>query len=336
MNMGKPCARGALAAALAIAAGVAANFAVPASAFAADAFPARPVRIVVGFGPGGLGDTVTRALGQRMAESMGQSVVVENLPGAGGITAAQAVARAAPDGYTLGLSSGQNALSPFLFKSLPYDPVESFSMISTIGAFSFVLVTDKDSPLNTVSDVIMAGRKAPERFNIGTISAGSVQNLSAQLFVSMSRLTVPVVPFKTTGELIGALRGKQIEVALETSTGVIGQIKGGGLKAIATTAPARLSFLPEVPTVAESGGALAGYASESWNGIVAPAGVPREIVVKLNQEIARALAAPALQANFRNLGIEPKGGSPESLKARYRADQAKWGPVIERANIPRQ
>ncbi|MDB5806324.1 MAG: tripartite tricarboxylate transporter substrate binding protein [Betaproteobacteria bacterium] len=314
---------------------VLAAFALP--ALAADPFPVRPIRIVVGFGPGGLGDTVTRALAQKMSESMGQSVVVENAPGAGGITAAQAVARAAPDGYTLGLSSGQNAFSPYLFKSLPYDPVDSFSMISTVGTFAFVLVADKESPLKTVADVLAAGRRDPEHFNIGTISAGSAQNLSAQLFVSMAKLTVPVVPFKTTGDLIGALRGKQIEAAFETSTGVLGQIKGGGLKAIAVTSPKRLSYLPDVPTVAESGVAdLKTYASDSWNGIVAPAGVPREIVVKLNQEIARALGQPAMQANLRNLGIEPKAGSPEDLKALYRADQAKWAPVIERAGIPKQ
>ncbi|HEX4330288.1 MAG TPA: tripartite tricarboxylate transporter substrate-binding protein [Burkholderiales bacterium] len=322
---------------LALAASALLGLAFTQPTLAADPFPVRPVRIVVGFGPGGLGDTVTRALAQKMAESMGQSVVVENAPGAGGITAAQAVARAAPDGYTLGLSSGQNAFSPFLFKSLPYDPVESFSMISTLGSFAFVLVADKESPLKTVVDVLAAGRRDPQHFNIGTISAGSAQNLSAQLFVSMSKLTVPVVPFKTTGDVIGALRGKQIEAAFETSTGVLGQIKGGGLKAIAVTSPKRVSYLPEVPTVAESGVAeLATYASDSWNGIVAPAGVPRDIVVKLNQEIAKALKEPAMQANLRNLGIEPRIGSPEDLKALYRADQAKWGPVIERAGIPKQ
>ncbi|HEY4373083.1 MAG TPA: tripartite tricarboxylate transporter substrate-binding protein [Burkholderiales bacterium] len=302
----------------------------------ADAFPSRPIHIVVGFGPGGLGDTVTRALGQKMAESMGQSVVVENLPGAGGITAAQAVSRAAPDGYTLALSSGQNAFSPFLFKSLPYDPVESFTMISPIGTFGFVLVVDQKSELKTVADVLAAARRAPDHFNIGTISTGSAQNLSAQLFVTTSKLTVPVVPFKTTGDLIGALRGAQVQAAVETTTGVLGQIRGGALRAVAVTAPKRISYLPDVPTVAESGGVLAGYASESWNGIVAPAGVPRDIVLKLNREIARALAVPALAASFRNLGIEPHAGSPEELKALYRADQAKWGPVIERAGIPKQ
>jgi len=307
------------------------------SASAADAFPARTIRIVVGFGPGGLGDTVTRALAQKMTDSMGQSMVVENTPGAGGITAASSVARAAPDGYTLGLSSGQNALSPFLFKSLPYDPVESFSMISSIGTFSFVLVVDKASPLKTVADVIEAAKKDPAHFNLGTISAGSAQHLSAQLFGSMAKLGVPVVPFKTTGDLIGALRGGEIQVGLETTTGVLGQIKGGALRAIATTAPQRLSFLPEVPTVAESGvPALAGYASESWNGIVAPAGVPRDIVLRLNMEIAKALATPAMQAQLRSLGIEPKAGTPEELKALYRMDAAKWGPVIEQAGIARQ
>ena len=304
---------------------------------AADAFPARPIRIVVGFGPGGLGDTVTRALAQKMTESMGQSIVVENAPGAGGITAASNVARAAPDGYTLLLSSGQNAISPFLFKSLPYDPVESFSMISPIGTFSFVLVVDTNSAIKTIPDIIAAARRDPEHFNLGTISAGSAQNLSAQLFVSMAKIRVPVVPFKSTGDVVGALRGGEIQVALETVTGVLGQIRGGGLRAIATTAPKRLSFLPEVPSVAESGvPGLTSYASDSWNGIVAPAGVPRDIVARLNQEIAKALAASDLQVKLIGLGIEPKPGSPEDLRALYRNDAAKWRVVIEQAGIPKQ
>jgi tripartite-type tricarboxylate transporter receptor subunit TctC len=306
-------------------------------ALAADAFPSRPIRIVVGFGPGGLGDTVTRARAQKMAQSMGQGIVIENAPGAGGITAASSVARAPADGYTLLLSSGQNAFSPYLFKSLPYDPVASFSMISTIGTFSFVLVADNHSMARTVAEVIAAAQLDSAHFNLGTISAGSAQNLSAQLFVSMAGIKVPVVPFKTTGDVVSALRGNDIQVALETVTGVLGQIKGGAVRAIATTAPQRLPFLPELPTVAESGvPALAGYASDSWNGIVAPAGVPREIVDRLNREVAKALAAPDLRAKLIGLGIEPKAGSPEELKALYRGDAAKWRVVIDQAGIARQ
>ncbi|MDX3904830.1 MAG: tripartite tricarboxylate transporter substrate binding protein [Pigmentiphaga sp.] len=302
-----------------------------------QSFPHKPVKIVVGFGPGGLGDTVVRTLAQKMAESMGQSVIVENAPGAGGITAASMVARAAPDGYTLLLVSGQNAFSPYLFKSLPYDPVEDFAMISTIGTFHFLLVADEDSPLKTVADVVEAAHRDPARFNIGTISVGSAQHLSARLFATMAGLDVPIVPFKSTGDVIAALRGRNVQVAMETVTGALGQVRGGSLRAIATTAPARISFLPEVPTIAESGGpALSRYVSESWNGIVAPAGTPALVVQKLNREISKALEAPDVRQRFVALGIEPRASTPEALKNVFLKDAAKWRVVIEEARIEKQ
>ncbi|AZG10429.1 tripartite tricarboxylate transporter substrate binding protein [Pigmentiphaga sp. H8] len=302
-----------------------------------QAFPQKPVKIVVGFGPGGLGDTVVRTLAQKMAESLGQSVVVENAPGAGGITAASMVARAAPDGYTLLLVSGQNAFSPYLFKSLPYDPVDSFSMISTIGTFHFLLVADKDSPLKTVDDVVAAARRDPAHFNIGTISVGSAQHLSARLFATMAGLDVPIVPFKSTGDVIAALRGRNVQVGMETVTGALGQIRGGSLRAIATTGSTRIGFLPDVPTIAESGNpALARYESDSWNGIVAPAGTPPAVVRKLNQEIGKALQSPDVRQRFIALGIEPRGSTPEALKEVFQKDAAKWRVVIEEAGIEKQ
>lgn len=302
-----------------------------------SSFPNKPIRIIVGFGPGGLGDIVTRSLAQKMSESIGQSVVVENAPGAGGITAASTVSRAAPDGYTLLLVSGQNAFSPYLFKSLPYDPVQSFSMISTIGSFHFLLVADKDSPLKTLNDVIVAARNDPAHFNIGTISVGSAQHLSASLFSSMAKLQVPIVPFKSTGEVIGALRGRNVQVGMETVTGVLGQVKGGALRAIATTATRRLSFLPEVPTVAESGlPGLASYEADSWNGIVAPAHTPPDVVARLNAEISKALQAPDLRQRFIELGIEPGSSTPDALKAVFEKDARKWRAVIEQAGIEKQ
>jgi tripartite-type tricarboxylate transporter receptor subunit TctC len=301
---------------------------------AAQEFPAKPIKIVVGFGPGGLGDIVTRALAQKMTESMGKPVLVENMPGAGGITAAMAVARAQPDGYTMLLVSGQNAISPYLFKSLPYDPVGDFSMISTIGTFHFLLVTDKDSPLKSVRDVIAAAQADPKRFNVGSISVGSVQFLSARLFTSMARLDVPVVPFKSTGDVVTALRSHDVQVGIETVPGVIAQVKGGGLRAIATTASARLPFMPDVPTVAESG--VAGYQSDSWNGLVAPAKTPRDIVMRLNREVAKALEAPDLRQRLLDLGLEPRASTPEALKDSFDRDAAKWRVVIEQAKIEKQ
>jgi len=305
-----------------------------AGALLAQEFPVKPVKIVIGFGPGGLGDIVMRALAQKMTESLGKPVLVENMPGAGGITAAMAVARAQPDGYTMLLVSGQNAISPYLFKSLPFDPVGDFSMISTVGTFHFLMVTDKDGPHKSVREVIAAAQNDPARFNIGTINVGSVQYLSARLFTSMARLDVPIVPFKSTGDVITALRSRDVQISFDTVPGVIAQVKSGGLRAIATTSPTRLPFLPDVPTVTESG--VAGYVSDSWNGLVAPARTPRDIVMRLNREIAKALEAPDLRQRLLELGLEPRASTPEALKETFERDAAKWRVVIEQAKIEKQ
>ncbi len=300
-------------------------------------FPNKPIRLVIGFGPGGLGDIVARGLAQKMTESMGQTVVVENMPGAGGITAASTVARAAPDGYTILLVSGQNAFSPSLFKSLPYDPLNSFSMISTLGTFHFLFVVDKDSPLKTLKDVQEAAKKDPTKFNLGTINVGSAQNLSAQLMLFMSGIDVPIVPFKSTGEVVTALRGKNIQLGVETTTGVVAQVQQGSLRAIATSSPKRLGVLPDVPTVAESGiPGLAGYESDSWNGVVAPANTPRDVVAKLNREIAKAIGTPDLRQKLIALGIEPGSSTPEEMRQVFIKDGEKWGAVIRQAKIEKQ
>lgn len=298
----------------------------------AETYPARPIRLVVGFGPGGLGDTVARAVAVKMSESMGQQVVVINQPGAGGITAATAVARAAPDGYTLLLVSGQNAFSPSLFRSLPYDPVKSFSMVSTLGRFHFLVVVDKDSPIRSLKDMIDVARR--DRFNMATIAIGSAQHLSARLLLNMSNLDVPLVPHKTTGDVVSALKGGSVQAGVETTTGAIGHVKNGNLRAIATSSRKRLVVLPDIPTVAESGVAgLANYESDSWNGIVAPANTPHEIVQRIQAEIAKALATPDVRDRFLSLGIEPASSSPEELRQVFVDDAAKWGAVIRQANI---
>lgn len=306
-------------------------------ATAAEPWPTRPVHIVVPFAAGGGGDFIVRVWADRFSSVLKQPVVVENRGGGSTVAGTEYVSRAAPDGYTLLLVSGQNAFSPYLFKSLPYDPVQSFSMISTIGSFHFLLVADKDSPLKSLNDVIVAARNDPAHFNIGTISVGSAQHLSASLFSNMAKLQVPIVPFKSTGEVIGALRGRNVQVGMETVTGVLGQVKGGALRAIATTATRRLSFLPDVPTVAESGlPGLASYEADSWNGIVAPAHTPPDVVARLNAEITKALQAPDLRQRFIELGIEPGSSTPDALKAVFEKDARKWRAVIEQAGIEKQ
>jgi tripartite-type tricarboxylate transporter receptor subunit TctC len=300
----------------------------------AQEFPSRPVKIVVGFGPGGVADITARIVAQKMGESIGKQVIVENSPSAGGINAAVSVARAPADGHTLLLVSNQNAVSPSLFKSLPYDPVGDFAMISLFGSFDLVLVADKAAPFKGVPDVIAAARGNPSRFNIGTIAIGSTQHLSAELFKSLANLDVPTVTYKSTGEVVNALKSGSVQVGFEMVPAVGPQIASGNLRPLAVSSSKRIAAMPDVPTIAESG--LPGYLASSWNGLAAPAKTPREIVQYLNREVAKAVNAPDAQKRLHEVGINPQAGSPEALKALLESEIVKWRGVIERARIEKQ
>jgi tripartite-type tricarboxylate transporter receptor subunit TctC len=302
-----------------------------AGAASAQDYPSRTVRLVMGFGPGGLGDIAGRAIGEVMSQSIGQPVVIENMPGAGGANAALTVARAAPDGHSMLWVSSQNAIAPSMFKSLPYDWSRDFTAVGPMATFDFVLFVHKDSPLKTVRDVIDAAKSNPGKFNFGSIAVGTAQNLSTLNFVSMAGLDVPTVPFRTTGEVVTALLSGNIQAAFETIPGVIGQINAGALRAIAVSSNKRVPFLPEVPTVAESG--VPGYWTYSWNGIVVPAKTPRNVVLRINKEINGAIATPQIQKRFGELIMEPRTGTPEDLQKIYETDVAMWRQIISDAKI---
>jgi tripartite-type tricarboxylate transporter receptor subunit TctC len=301
------------------------------SAAVAQDYPSRPVKILVGFGPGGLGDIVTRSVAQKLSTQLGQPFVIENMPGAGGITAAATAARSQPDGHTLLLVSGQNATAPLVFKSLPFNPSTDFRMVSTLSNFDFIIVVDRASPLRSISDLVAAAKSAPGRFNFGTISSGSLQNLMSHLFVARADLKVPTVPFRTTGEAIAALLAGQVQAVIETVPGVIGQVQSGQLRALALSSDQRRPLLPDVPTVTEGG--VAGYEVTSWNGFVVPARTPEGIVMRLNAEIAKVLAQPDMAKRFAELGLVTKPSSPQEMQATYDADVERWRGVIERANL---
>jgi len=279
-------------------------------------------------------DITARVLSQKMSESMGQQVIVENRPSAGGIIASEAVAKAEPDGYTLLFITNGNAVSASLFKSLPYDTVNDFATVSTVGFFDLVMVVNSDSKIGSVGELIAFSKANPNKLNIGTINIGSTQNLAAELFKSMSGIDAQVVPFKATPAVITALKSNDVAVAFEILAPVLAQIKGGALKALAVTSDKRFAELPNVPTVAESG--VRGYQAASWNGVAAPGRTPRAIVDRLNREINAALASSDVKLRLQGLGIDARGSTPEALRELLVSEIAKWKAVIERAKIEKQ
>ena len=297
-------------------------------------YPARPVKILVPFAAGGVADITARVLAQKMSETLGQQVLVENRPSAGGIVASEAVAKAEPDGHALLFITNGNALSASLFKSLPYDTVRDFAPVSTVGFFDLVLLVDSASKIASVRELIAFAGANPNKVNIGTINIGSTQNLAAELFKSMSGIDAQVVPFKTTPAVVTALKGGDVQAAFEILAPVLGQIKGATLKPLAVTSDRRYSGLPNVPTVAESG--VPGYQASSWNGVAAPAKTPKAVIDRLNREVNAAAAAPEVRQRLRELGVEARAGTPEALAALLASEIAKWKAVIERAKIEKQ
>jgi len=300
----------------------------------AQTYPTKPVRVIVGFGPGGVADLTCRVVAQKLSTQLGQQVLVENRPGAGGISAADAVAKAAPDGYTVLLMSNGNAVSASLFKSIPYDTVADFASVSTLGFFDIALITKSGSNFKSAKDVISYAKANPGKLNIGTISIGSTQNLSAELFKEMAGIDAVIVPYKGSPDVLVALRGNDVQVAFEMVAAVTAQYKGGAVNVLAICADRRFPGLPNIPTVAESG--LPGYQTSSWNAISAPAKTPRAIIDRLNKEINTALAAPEVKNKLLEIGVVAHGSTPDELTAHLVAEIKKWRGVIERAKIPKQ
>jgi len=305
-----------------------------AASVSAQSYPNRPVRLLVPFGPGGVGDITARAIAQKMSVTLGQPVIIDNRPSAGGVVATELVAKAEPNGYTLLLFTQSLGISRSLFKNLPYDAAKDFIPISTISTFSIVMLVSPDSPLRSLKDLLAQARASPGKFTVGTIQLGSTQHLSAELFKSMAGIDVLNVPFTNTGAVLTALRGNHIQAAFEIMAPVIGQIRGGGLRALAVSPATRFPGLPDVPTVAEAG--VPGYQVTSWNGIAAPARTPRAIVNVLNKAITDAVNSADIKQRFQELGVDARSSTPEAFREFFAAEIVKWSKVIETAKIPRQ
>jgi tripartite-type tricarboxylate transporter receptor subunit TctC len=308
--------------------------AAAAASVSAQNFPVKPIRLLVPFGPGGVGDITARVVAQKIGVSLGQQIVVDNRPGAGGIVASEIVAKAAPDGYTLLLLNNAHAVSMSLFKSLPYNTLRDFAPISSIANFSIVLLVNTDSPIKSVKDFIATAKASPGKLNVGTIQIGATQHLSSELFKSMAGLDWVHVPYTNTGLLLGGLRGNSVQVAFEFIAPVVGQIKAGQLRALAVSTRTRFSGLPDVPTVQQAG--LPGYEVISWNGFGAPAGTPKATIDRLNKAMVEALAAPDVKQRFAELAVDPRPDTPEGFRKLIASEITKWGKVIETARIPKQ
>jgi tripartite-type tricarboxylate transporter receptor subunit TctC len=293
-------------------------------------YPNRPIRVVVPFGPGGFADITVRLLGQKLTERAGATVVIENRPGAGGITAANAVIASAADGYTLFVFSSGIALSKSLLKSIPFDPVTAFAPISTMALFDLLVLVKADSPIHTLKDATDAARAEPGKFNIGAINPGSTQNVTAELLRASAGIPVTVVPHRTSAEVLTALLRGDIQIGIESYAALKSAVDAGQVRAIASSGSRRSPQQPNVPTLRESG---IDAAVDGWNSLVAPAGTPPDIIAFLNREVRAIIGDPDFRKRMIELGGEPVTGSPEELDARLKSDVAMWANVVKKAGL---
>ncbi|HYP83380.1 tripartite tricarboxylate transporter substrate binding protein [Variovorax sp.] len=323
-----------LASAVAGALGAFAASAWPLRASAAD-YPDKPIRLVVPFGAGGVADLTARAVGQALSTRLGQSLVVDNRPGAGGVVAGDLVAKAAPDGYTLLLMSNGTAVSEGLFAKLPFDARKDFAPISLLGDFDLALVVPANSRFKTLQQMLAEARAKPGTLNVGSINVGSTQHLSAELIRMSTKADFQVVPFNGSPAVLTALRGGQIDGACEILAPLLPQVRGGAVRALAVLGRQRSPFLPDVPTLAEAAG-VPSFDVASWNALAAPAGTPRPIIERLARETQAVLSTDALKKQLADLSVQARSSTPQELAALLDSEIKRWGDVIARAGIPRQ
>jgi tripartite-type tricarboxylate transporter receptor subunit TctC len=305
--------------------------------FAADAqsYPSKPIRFIVPFPPGGGNDTMARTFGQKMTERLGQPVVIDNRPGAGGNIGAETAAHALPDGYTIFLGGvGSHGINPNLMLKPPYDPIRDFAPVSLIASAPMLVVVPLSLPVKSMSDFVQLAKSRPGELNFASSGAGSIAHLAAELLNSMAKIKLEHVPYKGTGPALTDLLAGRVQVMFNSTVSVMPQVRAGKVRALATTAAKRSPTLPDLPTVAESG--VPGYEAASWYGVLVPARTPRAIVMKLNSEVAQIAQLPEVRERLAADGADPGGNSPEEFGAFIRRELARWKTVIEQAKIPRQ
>src|SRR5256885_1338226 len=308
-----------------------AALAIPASAHA-QVYPARPVRMIVAYRPGGGTDIVGRMVAQKRGESRGRSVVVENRGGASGNIGTELAARAAPDGYTILMGNvAPNAINVNLFKNLPFDPVADFAPVSLVASTPNMLVVHPSTPARTVQELIALAKAKPGTLNFASAGVGSSSHLAGELFRVLAGAAIVHVPYKGAGPAMVDVLSGQVQLYFATMPAAMPHVKSGKLAPVAVTSARRSQALPDLATIAESG--VPGYEASTWYGALAPAHTPPAVIARLHAEIVKVLADPALRARLADQGFEPVGNSPEEFGAYIRSEIAKWGKAIPDAGI---
>lgn len=299
-------------------------------ASAQSPFPSKPVHIFVPYAAGGAVDILARTLGDVVSKQWGQSVIVENRPGAGGVVASQALATSPPDGYTLIVVASGHPTNPFLYPKIPYDTFKDFTPISLLASSPNILLVRADSPFKTLADMIAQARSKPGSLSFAHAGNGTSTHLAGELLKNLARIDLNAIPYKGGAPAINDLLGGQIPMSFNNGPESVGQIEAGTVRALAVTTAARAPFLPNVPSMAET---VPGYDTEVWWGLLGPAGMPPDLTAGLSRDFVAALNTEPVKARLAKLGASPIGSSPAQFDAKIRADYDKWGPIIKAAGM---
>lgn len=313
---------------------LAAVLALAAAPALAETYPARSIRIVHGFAPGGAADTLSRIVAEGLSKKLGQPVIVDAKPGAGGNIAADAVAKATPDGYTLGLVTGGHAISAATYKSLSFQPVDSFEMISTIVYYALVIAVRSDHQAKTLADLIAMAKAKPGSISFGSVGFGSTHHLAGELLNSAAGTDMVHVPYRGDSQAITALLAGDVPVIIGTSVLLAPQIESGSVRGLAVTSPARTALLPKVPTADEAG--VRGFDVRTWAGLLAPKGTPSAVIETINAALREVLKDAEVRSRLEAaVGGEVRGSSPDEMKILVQSEISKWTAVVDKARIPR-
>jgi tripartite-type tricarboxylate transporter receptor subunit TctC len=305
----------------------------PSDALAND-YPSRPIRLLHGFAAGGAADTLSRIIADGLSKRLGQPIVVEAKPGAGGNIAADAVAKATPDGYTIGLVTGAHAISAATYQSLSYQPAESFDMISTVVYYALVIAVRNDYPAKTLGELIAKAKEKPGSLSFGSVGFGSTHHLAGELLKSLADIDITHVPYRGDSQTVTALLGGEVPIIIGTPVLITSQIQSGTMRGLAVTGTSRIKSLPDVPTVEEAG--VKGYDVRTWAGLLAPKGTPPDIINSLNAATLDLLKDPDIRQRLETAtGGDVGGGTPEEMKRLIQAEIGKWTGVVARAKLPR-